>query len=208
MYAKVHRPYNHPGLNHAQIDLILTQYLNCSSQAGKGRDISWPGAERSQSQHTLAQLTNHSTFHISEGGPSFDTGTIQAFMPDWGERCCNNVKYVKNNVFFEQPSIRVCSSTPPKQNPDLVKVYNRTPLIPFHVIPIQQWCIWPYYLFSYRWLFKYFKFFFHLMVFNEQSPSCSKSLSCFTPDGPGSFPVRSSSIRCEGFDLRAEDRAL
>ncbi len=45
------------------------------------------------------------------------------------------------------------------------------------------------------------------MVFNE-CLSCSKSLSCFTPDGPGSFPVRSSSIRCEGFDLRADARAL
>ncbi len=33
-------------------------------------------------------------------------------------------------------------------------------------------------------------------------------MSSFTPDGPGSFPVRSSSIRCEGFDLRAEARAL
>ncbi len=46
------------------------------------------------------------------------------------------------------------------------------------------------------------------MVFNLQFVSCSKSSSCFTPDGPGSFPVRSSSIRCEGFDLRAEARAV
>uniref|UniRef100_A0A673GGR6 Voltage-dependent L-type calcium channel subunit alpha n=1 Tax=Sinocyclocheilus rhinocerous TaxID=307959 RepID=A0A673GGR6_9TELE len=41
---------------------------------------------------------------------------------------CNNVKYVKNNVFFEQPSMRACSSTPPKQNQDFVKEHNRTPL--------------------------------------------------------------------------------
>ncbi len=38
--------------------------------------------------------------------------------------------------------------------------------------------------------------------------SFRESRSSFTPDGPGSFPVRSSSIRCEGFDLRAEARAL
>ena len=49
-------------------------------------------------------------------------------MPDWGERCCNNVKYVKNNVFFEQPSMRGCSSTHQKQNQDFVKEHNRTPL--------------------------------------------------------------------------------
>ena len=28
----------------------------------------------------------------------------------------------------------------------------------------------------------------------------------FTPESPGSFPLRSSSTRCEGFDLRAEVR--
>uniref|UniRef100_A0A8C1RN26 Beta-1,4-N-acetyl-galactosaminyl transferase 2, tandem duplicate 1 n=1 Tax=Cyprinus carpio TaxID=7962 RepID=A0A8C1RN26_CYPCA len=79
-----------------------------------------------QSQHSMAQLTNQA-FHISEGGPSFDTGT-KPFMPDRGERCCYNVKYVKNNVVFEQPSMRACSSTPPKQNQDLVKEHNRTTL--------------------------------------------------------------------------------
>uniref|UniRef100_A0A672QAW7 FAT atypical cadherin 1 n=1 Tax=Sinocyclocheilus grahami TaxID=75366 RepID=A0A672QAW7_SINGR len=34
------------------------------------------------------------------------TVSFEPFMPDWGERCCNNVKYVKNNVFFEQRSMR------------------------------------------------------------------------------------------------------
>uniref|UniRef100_A0A673IDE7 Pleckstrin homology domain-containing family H member 2-like n=1 Tax=Sinocyclocheilus rhinocerous TaxID=307959 RepID=A0A673IDE7_9TELE len=43
-------------------------------------------------------------------------------------RCCNSVKYVKNNTFFEQPSMRACSSTPPKLNQDFVKEHNRTPL--------------------------------------------------------------------------------
>ncbi len=41
---------------------------------------------------------------------------------------CNNVNYVKNNVIFEPPSMRACSSTPPKQNQDFVKEHNRTPL--------------------------------------------------------------------------------
>uniref|UniRef100_A0A672LFP9 Serine/threonine-protein kinase ATR n=1 Tax=Sinocyclocheilus grahami TaxID=75366 RepID=A0A672LFP9_SINGR len=53
---------------------------------------------------------------------------FEPFMPDWGERCFNNVKYVKNNVFFEQPIMRACSTTPPKQNQDFVKEHNRTPL--------------------------------------------------------------------------------
>ena len=45
---------------------------------------------------------------------------FQQLMADWGERCCNNVKYVKYNVFFAQPSVRSFSSTPPKQNQDFV----------------------------------------------------------------------------------------
>ncbi len=50
-------------------------------------------------------------------------------MPGWGERYYNNVNYVKNNAFFEPPSMRACSSTPPKQNQDFVKEHNRTPLM-------------------------------------------------------------------------------
>ncbi len=46
----------------------------------------------------------------------------------WGERYCNNVNYVKNNVIFEPPSMRACFSTPPTQNQDFVKGYNMTPL--------------------------------------------------------------------------------
>ncbi len=45
------------------------------------------------------------------------------------ERYCNNVNYVKNNAIFEPPSMRACSSTPPKQNKVFVKEHNRTPLI-------------------------------------------------------------------------------
>uniref|UniRef100_A0A673J951 C2H2-type domain-containing protein n=1 Tax=Sinocyclocheilus rhinocerous TaxID=307959 RepID=A0A673J951_9TELE len=56
---------------------------------------------------------------------------IEPFVPGWGERYFNNVNYVKNNVFFEPPSMRACSSTPPKQNQDFVKRHNRTPLINF-----------------------------------------------------------------------------
>ncbi len=70
--------------------------------------------------NTLGQLTNHNTFRFSE--------LIEPFVPGWGERYCNNVNYVKNNVIFEPPSMRACSSTPPKQNQDFVKRYNRTPL--------------------------------------------------------------------------------
>ncbi len=38
------------------------------------------------------------------------------------------MNYVKNNVIFEPPSMRACSSTPPKQNQDFLKEHNRTPL--------------------------------------------------------------------------------
>ncbi len=44
-------------------------------------------------------------------------------------RDSNNAIYVKNDVIFEPPSMRACSSTPPKLNQDFVKEYNRTPLI-------------------------------------------------------------------------------
>ncbi len=49
-------------------------------------------------------------------------------IPPSTKRYCN-VNYVKNNVIFEPPSMRACSSsTPPKQNQDFVKEHNRTPL--------------------------------------------------------------------------------
>ncbi len=51
-------------------------------------------------------------------------------MSGWGERYCNNVNYVKNNVIFEPPSMRACSSTPPKQNQDFVK--EQTPLMMYY----------------------------------------------------------------------------
>jgi len=44
---------------------------------------------------TLGQLTNHSTFHFSEGGASSKKEIDGTFEPHWGERGCNNVNYVK-----------------------------------------------------------------------------------------------------------------
>ncbi len=78
--------------------------------------------------NALGQLTNHNTFRFSEGGPSSNPELIEPFVPGWGERYCTNVNYVKNNAIFEPPSMRACSSTPPKQNQDFVKEHNRTPL--------------------------------------------------------------------------------
>ncbi len=78
--------------------------------------------------NALGQLTNHNTFRFSEGGPSSNPELIEPFVWGWGERYCNNVNYVKNNVIFKPPSMRACSSTPPKQNQDFVKEHNRTPL--------------------------------------------------------------------------------
>ncbi len=78
--------------------------------------------------NALGQLTNHNTFRFSEGGPSSNPELIEPFVWGWGERYCNNVNYVKNNAIFEPPSMRACSSIPPKQNQDFVKEHNRTPL--------------------------------------------------------------------------------
>ncbi len=49
-------------------------------------------------------------------------------MSESGERYRNNVNYMKNNAIFEPPSMKACSSTPPKQHQDFVKEHNRTPL--------------------------------------------------------------------------------
>ncbi len=75
--------------------------------------------------HWRTQLTNHNTFSFLEGGPSSNPELIELFVPGWGERYCNNVNY---NMLFEPPSMRTCSSTPPKQNQDFVKEDTRPPL--------------------------------------------------------------------------------
>ncbi len=67
--------------------------------------------------NALGQLTNPSNPEL-----------IESFVSSWGERYYNNVNCVKNKAIFEPPSMRSCSSTPPKQNQDLVKEHNRTPL--------------------------------------------------------------------------------
>jgi len=70
--------------------------------------VTFPEHALSIANHnTLGQLTNHSTFRISEGGALSKQELFSTLQTDWGERCCNNVKYVKNNVFFEQSSMKV-----------------------------------------------------------------------------------------------------
>ncbi len=88
----------------------------------------WNASKLFANHNALGQLTNHNTFHFSEGGPSSNPELIEPFVWGWGERYCNIVNYVKNNTIFEPPSMRACSSTPPKQNQDFVKEHNRTPL--------------------------------------------------------------------------------
>jgi len=56
-------------------------------------------------------LTNQSTFCISERGASVKQDRV--FETDRQERCCNNVQYVKNNVFFKESSIKSYSSSIP-----------------------------------------------------------------------------------------------
>ncbi len=94
----------------------------------KGRGSTETPSKLLANHNALGQLTNHNTFRFSEGGPSSNPELIESFVSGWGERCCNNVNYVKNNAIFEPPSMRACSSTPPKQHQDFVKEHNRTPL--------------------------------------------------------------------------------
>ncbi len=96
---------------------------------GKGRGSTETPSKLFANHNALGQLTNHNTFCFSEGGPSSNPELIEPFVSGWGERYCNIVNYVKNNAIFEPPSMRACSSTPPKQNQDFVKEHNRTPLI-------------------------------------------------------------------------------
>ncbi len=109
----------------AQIDIAILTNLLLWQGAGQY----WNTSKLFANHNALEQLTNHNTFHFSEGGPSSNPELIELFVPGWGERYCNNVNYVKNNVFFEPPSMRACSSTPPRKNQDFVKEHNRTPLI-------------------------------------------------------------------------------
>ncbi len=106
--------------------------LSRSNSASRWQRINLPSKTQSKlfaNHNALGQLTNHKTFRFSEGGPSSNPELIEPFVWGWGERYCNNVNYVKNNVIFEPPSMRACSSTPPKQNQDFVKEHNRTPLM-------------------------------------------------------------------------------
>lgn len=47
----------------------------------------------------------------------------------------------------------------------------------------------------------------HSSVFSLQCWCCNKSEMCFTPESPSLLPLRCSSVRCVGFDVRAEVRA-
>ncbi len=94
----------------------------------QGAEQYWNTSKLFTNHNALGQLTNHNTFSFLAGGPSSNPELIEPFVSGRGERYCNNVNDVKNNVIFEPPSMRACSSTPPKQNQDFVKEHNRTPL--------------------------------------------------------------------------------
>lgn len=64
-------------------------------------------------------------------------------------------------------------------------------------------------IYNYRCLKKERKKDFTYCSFSSlHSGSSSSSESSFTPKSPSSFQLRFSSLRCEGFDFRAEDRAI
>ncbi len=111
-------------VQHYPGNLTLYHYNSASCWPG----INLPSKTPSKlfaNHNALGQLTNHNTFRFSEGGPSSNPELIEPFVWGWGERYCNNVNYVKNNAIFEPPSMRACSSTPPKQNQDFVKEHNK-----------------------------------------------------------------------------------
>ncbi len=107
-------------------EFIWQYWRNCCFGKGRGNTET---PSKLANHNAQGQLTNHNTFRFSEGGASSNPELIELFLSGWGERCCNNVNYVKNNAIFESPSMRACSSTPPKQHQDFVKEHNRTPLI-------------------------------------------------------------------------------
>ncbi len=79
--------------------------------------------------NALGQLTNHNTFHFSEGGPSSNLERIEPFVPGWGERYCNNVNYVKSNAIFLNHQAWEHLLVHPQnkiQNQHFVKEHNRT----------------------------------------------------------------------------------
>ncbi len=93
---------------------------------GKGRGSTETPSKLFTNHNALGQLTNHNTFRFSEGRPSSNPELIEPFVPGWRERYCNNLNYVKNNAFFEPPSMRACSSTPTKQSQNFVSEHNKT----------------------------------------------------------------------------------
>ncbi len=50
--------------------------------------------------NALGQLTNHNTFSYSEGVASSNPDLMELFVSGCGERCCDNINYVKNNAIF------------------------------------------------------------------------------------------------------------
>ncbi len=96
----------------------MSMWIDMACCFGKGRGSTETPSKLFANHNALGQLTNHNTFRFSEGGPSSNPELIESFVSGWGERYCNNVNYVKNNVIFEPPSMRAYSSTPPKQNQD------------------------------------------------------------------------------------------
>ncbi len=101
--------------------IYMSMWIDMTCRFGKGRGSTETPFKLFANHNALGQLTNHNTFSFSEDRPSSNPELIEPFVPGWGESYCNIVNYVKNNVIFEPPSMKACSSTPPKQNQDFLK---------------------------------------------------------------------------------------
>ncbi len=114
-------------------ELIWQYWQTCCS--GKGRGSTETPSKLFANHNALGQLTNHNSFRFSGGGPSSNPELIESFVSGYGERYCNNENYVKNNAIFEPPSMRACSSTPPKQNQDFVNVKSKSKSALLSILP-------------------------------------------------------------------------
>ncbi len=82
--------------------------MSCNMRACKGsaqssiseypQDLNLAQIDMAILTNLLLLLTNHKTFHFSEGGPSSNPELIKHFVSGLGERYCNNVNYMTNNA--------------------------------------------------------------------------------------------------------------
>lgn len=105
--------------------LVFVNYFKADETCsrGKGCVISATNTRRFANHNTPGQLTNQSTFHISEGGASSKQELISAFERRGAAIMSNIWKIMR---FWGV--LQSCCSTPQKPNQHCVNEHNRAPL--------------------------------------------------------------------------------